>query len=167
MKKMLLAVSVLVLFVSSSFAATTPIKISIWDKIALPPADKVVGLELGLGSHTKDLTGVSLNLILSKSEDAGGIQYALVVLADKMKGIQSGFVSISGRSMSGIQLGFYNGANTMKGIQYGVINNANNFSGLQLGLLNMTNNMYGLQIGLINYIKNSSLPFMVLINLKF
>ncbi|MDR1087066.1 MAG: hypothetical protein LBL16_02335 [Endomicrobium sp.] len=57
MKKLLLSFCLLCAFAAVSFAET-PIKLSLWEKIAIPNDDSVCGLEIGLGTYMNRLVGV-------------------------------------------------------------------------------------------------------------
>ena len=153
MKKVLLAVCAVVLFAGASFAAATPIKLSLWGKIAVPPADSVHGLVIGIGNYTPELRGVSYNFIFAKTDDGIGFQSAFVTKTNEFLGLQGGFVNFNCGEIKGVQWGFFNKAQSVRG--------------LQLGFINMTENMYGIQIGLLNFIKTGPLPVMVIANAKF
>ncbi|MCL2334575.1 MAG: hypothetical protein FWC57_00745 [Endomicrobia bacterium] len=146
MKKVLLVVcAVVLLFSGSAFAAATPLKLSLWGNIAVPPTDAVYGVEVGIGNYTKELRGLSLNFIFGKTDDAIGIQTAIVTKTDKFTGLQWGFVNFN--------------AGEVKGVQYGFFNRAASITGLQLGFVNIATEApsFALQIGLVNYLGNSSL----------
>ncbi|MDR3112055.1 MAG: hypothetical protein LBU55_02655 [Elusimicrobiota bacterium] len=138
MEKFLVSLFIVVLFVTSSLAASQ-IKVSCWEGIAAPCADEVRGVELGIGSFTQQVTGVSFNLIYSTNEIMTGVQFAPV--------------NVNTQKIIGVQIGFFNRANYVRG--------------LQLGFINYTKNMYGLQIGLVNFIIDGDVPAMVIANAKF
>jgi hypothetical protein len=138
MKKILAALFAVVVFYGVSFSET-PIKLSLWNKIAAPNDDTVLGLELGIGSCSSNVTGVSFNFIYGK--------------ADKVVGAQIGMVNLNESSITGAQLGFFNKADFV--------------NGAQIGFVNITDNMSGIQIGFINFIKTGKLPAMVIFNCKF
>ncbi|MCL2390426.1 MAG: hypothetical protein FWD54_07375 [Endomicrobia bacterium] len=152
MKKVLLAVCAVALFAGASFAAT-PIQLSLWDKIAVPPSDAVHGLVIGIGNYTPELRGVSYNFIFAKTDDAIGLQSAIVTKSNEFAGLQAGFVNFNCGEVTGVQYGFFNKAKSVKG--------------LQLGFVNMTEDMQGIQVGLLNFIKTGPLKFMVIANAKF
>jgi len=153
MRKLLLALFAVAMIAPVALAASTPIKLSLWDKIAVPAMDTVYGLELGIGSYTPELKGVSWNFIYSKTDNAIGWQAAFVSLTNDFCGLQSGCVNINSGEIQGVQYGFFNKAQSVKG--------------LQLGFVNMTDDMQGIQIGLVNFIKTGTLPVMVIVNAKF
>ena len=152
MKKVLLAVCAVALFAGASFAAV-PVQLSLWDKIAVPPSDAVHGLVIGIGNYTQELRGVSYNLIFAKTDDAIGLQSAIVTKSSKFTGLQAGCVNFNCGEVTGAQYGFFNKAKSVKG--------------LQLGIVNMTEDMQGIQIGIVNFIKTGPLPVMVIFNAKF
>ncbi|MDR1941585.1 MAG: hypothetical protein LBQ47_04595 [Endomicrobium sp.] len=138
MRKLILPVLAVFVFAGISFAAT-PVKLSLWDKIAIPSDDEVIGLEFGIGSYTPKVNGLALNWLYGKS--------------DIVIGAQSAFVNFNNEKITGAQVGVFNKAKYVKGAQ--------------IGIVNMTDDMYGVQIGIVNHIKSSSLPWMVFVNAKF
>ncbi|MCL2485063.1 MAG: hypothetical protein FWF00_05625 [Endomicrobia bacterium] len=155
MRKVLLAVCAVAFFAGASFAAT-PIKLSLWEKIAIPPADAVHGVELGLVSYTPELRGVSWNFLFAKTDDAIGVQIGMVTISNEFVGLLLGqFANFNKGSVKGLQWGFVNHTPSLTGLQIGVVNFAESGEG------------FALQIGFVNYMENSViyriLPF---INLK-
>ncbi|MDR2396196.1 MAG: hypothetical protein LBD57_06315, partial [Endomicrobium sp.] len=142
MKKGVLVLLSLAVFTVLSFAST-PIKLSLWDKFSIPQDDSLEGLELGIGSYTPNVKGVSFNLLFSKTDNAFAWQTGIVTLTNNFEGLQLGFINWNQNNVSGIQLGFFNKAISVKG--------------LQLGFINVTENMQGVQIGLVNLIKTGKL----------
>lgn len=139
MKKVLTTVVLTTGIFLGYLKAETPIKLSLLPGIELPSDNVVKGLDLGIiANYSKEMWGSQGSWIYSGAE--------------KVYGAQSSFIAK---------------AKSVTGIQSGVINVAESMNGLQIGLINITQNMKGLQIGLVNYIKNSSLPFMVIVNGKF
>ncbi|MDR3113225.1 MAG: hypothetical protein LBU09_02500 [Endomicrobium sp.] len=138
MKRIILALFAVTLFSGVSFASV-PFKLSLWEKVALPPSDEVVGLEFGIGSYTHEVSGIALNWLYGRT--------------DKLIGAQIAFLNFNTESVSGVQYGFFNKAKYVKGAQ--------------IGFINMTEDMYGVQIGLVNHIKTGALPWMVIFNAKF
>jgi hypothetical protein len=84
-----------------------------------------------------------------------------------LRGLQTGPLNLTGDQAKGVQFGAVNIADRMAGLQLGAVNIADDFRGLQLGLVNITRAMRGLQIGLVNIIAEGPLPFMVLANADF
>jgi hypothetical protein len=167
MKKVLLAVCAVFLFVV--LVNATPIKLSLWEKIATPKdANSVCGLEFGVGDYTPELVGVSWNCIYSKTDSAKGWQLGVIVTISKQfNGLQIGFLSIS-EAFKGASFGWINwNDGEVSGLQMGLFNISKSISGVQIGFLNMTESMNGIQIGLLNYIKESKVPVMIIANAKF
>jgi hypothetical protein len=186
MKKGLLALAAVIVFAGCASAAATPFKLSLWGKkIALPPIENVHGVEVGVASYSPEVRGIQYNVLLSKSDDMIGVQGAIVTRSNKFLGIQMGFINLSShdgdfggvqfglinraKSFTGLQMAilFNKAADEMNGVQLGLINSATNFKGLQLGLVNTAANAKGVQLGLINIMRNSYVPFMVILNAKF
>ncbi len=128
----------------------TPVKVSFWKDIAIPPGDvyglqlgmpvawnredgKVKGVDLSLISYNRKTTGLQLNGIFGNSRYFSGIQFG------------GGICNYSKR-ISGFQLGG------------GICNYAKRLTGLQLGggICNYTKRLNGAQIGTVN-VKRSRL----------
>jgi hypothetical protein len=118
----------------------TPVKVSLFPKLAIPSNQVVHGLDLGL--------------IATKVDEVQGVQLGWLYCgtSKKMVGLQSGFVS---------------GATIITGLQWGFINVADDVTGVQAGFINVTAKMKGVQIGLVNVIKKGVVPAMVFINANF
>ncbi len=125
----------------SAFAAdVTPVKLSLFPMLGIPPAQIVHGLDLGL----------------------------IATKVDEVKGWQAGWIYAGTRdNMVGLQTGFVTSAKKVTGLQYGFVNLADNATGVMLGFVNVADNMKGVQIGLVNVIKSGPVPAMVLINANF
>ncbi|MCL2335104.1 MAG: hypothetical protein FWC57_03465 [Endomicrobia bacterium] len=170
MKKVLLALAVAVLF-SGVAMASTPIQLSLWDKIAIPVNDSVTGLEIGIGNNLQSVTGLQWNFIWSKTENAPLAWQSAIVnqVGGKLTGIQSGFVNYNSGSVTGLQWGCVNYQDGFTGLQFGFINYSKSLKGISLGFINYAESAdsFALQIGLVNYLGNSVIykwfPF---INLK-
>jgi len=166
MKKVLLALCTVFAFAAVSFAGT-PIKLSLWDKIAVPNNDSVCGLEIGIGTYTPNLRGVGWNIIYSQTDDAKAWQIGIVTISKQFVGLQTGLLSMS-ETFKGVSFGAVNwNEGEVTGVQWGFFNMAKSVSGLQLGFLNMTENMNGIQIGFLNFIKDGKLPVMIIANARF
>jgi hypothetical protein len=152
MKKVVLAFLALTIVVYVSFAST-PIKLSLWDKIAVPKNDTIEGLEIGIGMYTSNVIGVAWNCIYAKTDEATAWQAGIVTITNNFKGLATGFLNWNENEVIGVQCGFFNDAQSIKG--------------LQLGFINITENMQGIQIGLINFIKTGKLSVMIIANAKF
>lgn len=170
MKKVLSAMFAVVMMAGAA-AAATPIQLSLWDKIAVPPSDAVYGLEIGIGNNLSELKGVQWNLVWSETGSGFGWQAGLLTRVNgDFIGLQSGLVHLNEGSMKGVEFGFVNFDNSMTGASFGLINYTKSMTGFQLGLFNYVESAesFVLQIGLVNYLGNSSIykwfPF---INAKF
>jgi hypothetical protein len=153
MKKLLSVLCAVVVSASIVFAAA-PIKVSLWEKNAFPKDDSVNGLEIGLGSYTREVRGLAWNLIYTKTDDCLGWQHAWLITFTKLfKGLQTGMINLNSGEIRGIQKGFFNKAISIKG--------------LQIGFINVAENMEGVQVGFINFIKTGPIPVMIIINAKF
>jgi hypothetical protein len=84
-----------------------------------------------------------------------------------LRGLQTGALNLTGDEAKGVQFGAVNVADRMTGLQLAVVNIADDFRGLQLGVVNVTRAMHGVQLGLVNIITEGPLPFMVLANASF
>ena len=154
-----------------SFAAT-PIQISLWDKIAVPPSDEVYGLEVGIGSNLSQIKGFQWNLVWSQTDGGIGVQAGLLSRnTGKFTGLQMGPLHLNEGDMKGVELGFINlDKGSIRGASFGFFNYTQELTGLQLGFVNYaeTSGSFALQIGLINYLGDSVIfnwfPF---VNVKF
>lgn len=141
MKKLLAVIGLLVTFSSAAFAGdVTPVKVSLFPKLAIPPAQTVHGLDLGL--------------IATKVDEVKGVQLAWIYGGTRQE-------------MVGVGLGFINSAHKMTGLQYGFVNLADDMTGVQLGFVNVSDKMTGVQIGLVNVIKTGVIPAMIFVNANF
>ncbi len=115
------------------------------------------GIQLGLvGAVEQDMGGLQWNAIYSRaSGNATGWQQGLFSQVEgNLTGIQQGIVTMVDGDTTGIQLaGLYNMTGKhISGAQIGLVNRAESVRGLQFGLVNLANQMNGLQIGLWNQI---------------
>jgi hypothetical protein len=134
--------------------STTPVKVSLFPRLAYPTQTVVHGLDLGL--------------IASSEDEVQGLQLSWLYgqVKGKMIGWQASFVT-SGATVTGLQTGFVQHADKITGLQYGFYNGANEVTGVQLGFINVTEQMKGVQVGLVNVIKKGILPAMVFVNANF
>ncbi len=86
-----------------------------------------------------------------------------------IQGMQIAGLFNVGGEVRGMQVaGLFNGGGEVRGIQVaGLYNSADSVRGIQIGLINVTQELSGLQIGLVNYIRESPVPILPIINLKF
>jgi hypothetical protein len=152
MKKILLGLTTVIIFAGICSAEAT-FKLSLWEKKALPSDDVVNGIEFGLGSDTSKVKGLAWNFIYGRTKNVIGAQVAIVNWSNAFIGVEWGAANFNAGHISGAQVGFFNKSKSVKGIQ--------------LGVVNMTEDIEGVQIGFANFIKNSSLPFMVIVNARF
>ena len=186
MKKLLLVVALLAGLSFPTYADEVGhFKLSLWDDISVAIPNNVrniQGVDLGIGSHahnvtglqadiiwaeTHDLTGASLAWGISKTSQAKGVQWAFVTMADNMTGAQLGGVNMVVNT-TGAQVGGVNmSLRSIVGAQVGFYNQASYINGVQFGLVNYAKYIYGLQIGIFNIAENGFLPAMVFVNGRF
>jgi len=155
MKKIILS-GLLVFLFSVSLFASSIVKVGLWGDLCVPKTDEVTGVDFGIitTNTQKQVTGLQGSFIYSRTEKMVGLQHSSVCSADTVEGMQWGY--------------FNRARNKLTGLQAGVVNVADSMTGVQIGFWNVADNMVqGLQIGIINIIRNSSLPFMVILNAKF
>ncbi|MFA6929557.1 MAG: hypothetical protein WCT05_04465 [Lentisphaeria bacterium] len=120
---------------------------------------QVTGLEIaGLWNQVnQDLRGIQISGIANRvCGDLYGLQIAGIANyngAAETTGLQIALVNINQGNTTGLQIGLYNQVESMSGVQIGLFNTAQNF--------------YGMQLGLCNLIRQSPLPFMVILNFGF
>ena len=146
--------------------------------------DNIYGLGLGfVGGTNNSYNGIMLNLFGNFSvgstkgiELAGLINFNIsgpILMTEGgsgTKGIQlAGCLNLNLGDIDGIQIaGLANSGGEVRGIQIaGLLNVAQSVRGIQIGLINVTQELSGLQIGLVNYIRESLVPILPIINLKF
>lgn len=129
-------------------------KLSLWSDICVPNESKTGGLELAIGTETKEVSGVQLAFIYAQADKLTGVQFALVSKTNDGQGVQWSFVNLADKFQGG-QLSAVNWSKDVTGLQFGWVNNTESMNGLQLGLVNIAGQMKGLQLGLVNIIKNN------------
>lgn len=144
------------------------LKLSLWDNIAwATPANTQVigGVDLGIGSHTDEVTGAQLDLLMAQTRyELRGLSFAFLVnLTEQGTGAQLGAFNQSSH-FTGAQLGLFNKTERITGAQIGFFNMAESMHGLQFGFVNYAHNIRGLQIGILNVAENGWFPAMVLVN---
>lgn len=167
MKKLLLGL-VLIGTIAGGLRAQEvwPVDVGLIDWIYRPT--DVVGLRLGIPYGQNDsITGIDIGL-LGRSDYAWAFQVNLLEnkVRDVMGGVQVSLINEAGQ-LTGLQVGLWNRAPTASGFQVGLINLSDEMDGLQVGLVNRTEILHGYQIGLINVIRESPVPFCVLINFYY
>ncbi len=163
----------------------SPLQISFTGSYQLVPAEKdVYGLRLNLPVGENDnIYGLDLGFVGITKNSYNGIMLNLFgnFSAGSTKGIElAGLINFNisgpilmtegGSGAKGIQLAGLMNLNLgdIDGIQIaGLFNSAQSVRGIQIGLINVTEELSGLQIGLVNYIRESPVPILPIINLKF
>lgn len=183
-------VKVAALPVTSSFPS--PLGIGLFPPLQFPRKnDSVSGIRLSIlgasnaqvevldmnalvGITDLDFTGLALAGLWNKvGQNANALQIAGLfnTVGGAFTGIQiAAIANINGNDLGteALQIACYNQTGGISGgLQIGVINQAKHWSGLQIGVINVAENLNGLQIGLANIIKQSDLPFMLLLNAAF
>ncbi len=199
-KQALLIVGILasaVMATPSSFAAITPISVSIVPPVQFPPQDfsitgarasllwgkhrDVYGLDVGLLGNITELEFVGIGIAgvfntTHGTTHAIGLQAAGIGNFNMTKttvyGLQFATLTNYNAGESqiyGVQLSIANMSEFTQiyGVQLGVYNHAKTVYGLQIGLVNVASSLYGVQIGLINF--NGGGPFKLspIINIGF
>jgi hypothetical protein len=139
-------------------ADAKPVQLALFDPVQLVP-------------NTASVSGLRLTLIYSKNVDVTGFDYSFIAThtTRNFEGVQIAPVNVVGNNVRGLQWGWVGlTGGTVTGAQLGIFNKAKRVEGLQLGLVNMTGTIHGLQIGLVNVIeKGGWLPVMVIVNGNF
>lgn len=144
-------------------------------------------IDIGLFSRIDTLHGVSVNAILSASNNTDGVQISLISNATrKLRGVQlASFSNISLSPLAGLQLspvsnismGVKRGVQLsalvnvcsgyMRGYQMSAYNYADTLNGSQIGILNVCiNHPKGVQIGIINYSRDTVAHKIGLVNVN-
>lgn len=133
----------------------------------------VSGLDIGALVSVADgeVFGIEVSgLVNSVGSSGGALQIGGIAnnCYDDFYGLQiAGIANRTGGAVEGGQIGCFNMADDMDGCQIGVYNKAAAAVGLQIGVVNEADSMCGVQIGLINIIKDSSVPYMTVMNMCF
>ncbi len=102
-----------VLCAAPAFAGDTGIiKLSLWGDIAVAaPSNKdhVTGIDLGIGSSTKKVDGVQVDLIYSEAGTIRGVNDAWIYAkSDTIYGLQNALVTVNENKVMGVQAGWIN-----------------------------------------------------------
>jgi hypothetical protein len=192
----LLAVIFSLFCMSEAHALTSPIGISLFPPVQLPPTDfTITGVRLDLiwGDHY-NVYGIDVGTLVNSTrqnfgglEFAGGlninhgsanvfgVQLAGIANINEQKlyvlGIQAALInSNSGEAtLVGFQLGAANlNAHTkVYGFELGLYNRALSVTGFQIGLINSTADLHGLQIGLLNFNDHGLFAVAPILNIGF
>lgn len=131
------------------------------------------GLDIGgLGNFTVgEMGGIGVAGLFN---DVGMAKAAILVagavnhsLWDFSGGQVSGLFSWTEGMHSGLQVAPVNKAGRLGGAQIGAVNMAGTGTGLQIGVINVAERLSGFQIGAININRDSTMPFMPVINFAF
>ena len=132
----------------------------------------VYGLDLGLVGNmaTEEFSGLqSAGLFNRIGHSDGAVQLAGVFnhCCGDFTGLQAAIANVADGEMDGLQIGLYNRASVLDGMQLGFFNIVDSGDGVQIGVINSARELDGLQIGVINIIRDSSMPFLPLLNFAF
>ena len=117
--------------------------------------ESVTGLDLGFWGKATYFEGLQVNVLRNH-------------VVDSMAGFQAGIYNTVGRGdMLGIQLGFFNEAQSFRGVQAGLINVVGEAEGFQIGIINRAETLHGYQIGIFNVNRAAELQFMPICNIGF
>ena len=128
------------------------------------------GVQLAAGCNFSDrYRGVQVALVNLDGDDVHGAQIGFVnVGAKEFSGLQLGAFNGSPEgSYRGWQAGLLNTADTLSGVQVGLVNLADSAEGWQVGLYNDARTLRGVQIGLLNRVVESDLPFLPFLRLSY
>lgn len=198
MNKIMRSTIVLIAFCFStqSFAALSPVGLSIVPPVQFPPSDfSVTGARLSVlwGNH-RDVYGVDLGLIGNVTEQSfvgvglsglfnktkgqtviiglqGALGWNYNVQKTDVFGLQFAAVNINvaSSSVNGVQFGLANLADhtVIRGAQVGIYNKAQDVYGLQIGIVNVASSLHGIQIGILNFHDKGMFKVSPIINVGF
>jgi hypothetical protein len=133
------------------------------------PAGNIYGRE-------QRLFGLQIGVMNACRGIVAGAQIGIANEASRVAGAQLLGAANTARVFDGMQLAWvFNTARPRHpfaaqkscGLQIAAWNDAADINGLQLGVVNIADKMTGVQIGLVNIIKESSLPFLPVVNACF
>ena len=173
----------------SPYVGTSPLAIAFapgfefppeqWDVVALR-LDILVGrhrnfhgLDIGgLGNYTVgEMGGIGVaGLFNDCGSGKAAIQVAGAVNHSSWdySGAQvSGLFSWTEGLHTGLQIAPANKAGRLSGVQIGALNMTGRGTGLQIGVVNVSEHLEGFQIGVVNVNRDSTVPFMPVINFAF
>ncbi|MCF6177213.1 MAG: hypothetical protein L3J71_15765 [Victivallaceae bacterium] len=127
--------------------------------------DQLYGLQAGSVNISGGICGFQPGAV-NLAQAVDGFQAGAVNMSRTVYGLQGGVAANITESIVGSQLGLVNVSKAMTGFQGGLINMTEESDGFQFGLLNFSDTS-GVQLGLLNYIKDSSIPLMPFVNIKF
>lgn len=132
----------------------------------------VYGLDLGIVGNmaTEEFAGLQLAGIFNRiGHSDGAVQFAGIFnhSCGDFTGLQVAIANIVDGEMDGLQIGLCNRASVLDGMQLGFVNIIDSGDGVQIGVINSARELDGLQIGVINVIRDSTMPFLPIINFAF
>lgn len=132
----------------------------------------VYGLDLGLVGNmsTEEFTGFQAAGIFNRvGHSDGAVQFAGIFnhSCGDFAGLQVAIANIVDGEMDGLQIGLYNRSSVLDGMQLGFVNIIDSGDGIQIGVINSARELDGLQIGVINVIRDSTMPFLPIVNFAF
>lgn len=99
-----------------------------------------------------EIRGLRINIIYGKNVSVTGLDIGLINEAESFTGLQYGLIGITGSDFTGWQSHFVNINNgNLQGAQSGFVNTSQETKGLQYGIVNHADVMNGVQIGIVNY----------------
>ncbi|MCF7791000.1 MAG: hypothetical protein K9L78_02785 [Victivallales bacterium] len=172
-KKIRLVLMAVMMTLSVSVFAWTPVQLSVWDGVKNIPNSKVVngvkfgipfssdywrtnqkvnGLELSFLSESSGINGVLMAGVNLNSRNSNGLQLCGANVSQNFGGLQIAAYNEASKHSEGAQLGGVNIAEFNSNIfQIGGINNSDSrVEGTQVGIINVSSQFKGNQIGLIN-----------------
>jgi hypothetical protein len=181
---------------SNAYALTSPIGLSLFPPIELPPSDfTITGVRINAiwGDH-QHVYGIDVGGIANETlQEFGGLQVAGGINYNKgtanIIGLQlAGVANITGSKLHvlGVQAALYNATDAeswivgiqvgavnnnphtkVTGFELGLYNNALEVTGFQIGLINRVDNLHGLQIGLLNFNARGLFAVAPILNIGF
>ena len=133
----------------------------------------VWGLDVGLVGNevSVNLEGIQVAGIFNRiGRSDGAVQIAGIVnrCEGDFSGLQAaGIDNWTDGAVDGLQVALVNRAAVLSGLQIGLYNSTDNGSGVQIGLINSARSFDGVQIGVFNVIRESTLPFLPIVNFAF
>lgn len=100
---------------------------------------EVVGIDAGLFNDAGTFTGVGTGFCNVARAYAVGAQLGVGCnqVEENFQGLQAGMMNIVSKELTGLQIGFSNGARSGRGVQIGMVNSSDDLKGVQLGLINL------------------------------
>lgn len=133
---------------------------------------EVYGLDAGvIGNETVgEFVGVQAAGFYNRiGYSEGALQFAGIFnhSCGDFAGLQVAIANIVDGEMDGLQIGLCNRASVLDGMQLGFVNIIDSGDGVQIGVINSARELDGLQIGVINVIRDSTMPFLPIVNFAF